>query len=132
MSKINIVLDATMLSTYKACPRKFDYRFNHNKTTPLKPRALDRGTIMHLGFEAYYNVLKENKPWDSGVSAGLVAIRIGLTDSDLSIEDGNRCLEVFEEACKRWRIEDLSWEIVAVEQAFSFLLYEDEIGRAHV
>lgn len=122
-------MDPTMLSTFKACPAKSHMRFNLNKTTPLKPRPLDRGTIIHLGYEDYWKTLKKGLPWEAAVQSGLLGIRVGLTESDLSGEDGNRCLEVFEEVAHRWKIEDLSFEIVEVEQVFSFVLYEDENFR---
>ena len=129
MSKVNIILDATMLNTFKSCPCKFNLRFNKNKTTPTLAKPLDKGITIHHGMEAYYKSLQAQEPWEIAVNKGLVSMRVALTAGDLSSEDGNRCLAVFEECCKRWRQEDLSWQIIAVEQAFSFVLYEDEKFR---
>lgn len=129
MSRINIVLDATMLSTFKVCPAKFAMRFNQNKTTPILAKPLDKGILVHVGMEHYYKALQAGKTWNEAVDAGLVATRIAITSSDLSMEDSTRVLAVLDETYKRWRIEDLSWTIVAVEQAFSFVLYEDEKFR---
>jgi hypothetical protein len=128
-NKVNIVWDATQFDTFVNCPMFFDYRHNKNKTPPIKAKPLDQGGIMHLGCEAYYKGLQENLKFETSLDKGLMAIRVGLTDSDLSSEQGNRCLEVFEEYCYRWRIEDQGWVINAVEQAFMFELYEDDLIR---
>lgn len=129
MSKVNIVWDATLLDAFINCPCFFNYRHNLCKAPLTKSAALDRGGVMHHGFEAYYKGLQNQLTFDKCVDSGLLAIKVALTDSDLSSTDGNRCLEVLEENLIRWRIEDQGWVISAVEQAFSFVLYEDELIR---
>jgi len=128
--KINYVFDATMFDTFLDCPQKFNLRHIQNRVTPEKQKPLDRGGIMHVGFESYYKALAEGKKWEDAITAGLVDMRFGLaSDSDLSTDDGNRCLEVFEESATFWRADDLSWEIVAVEKPFLYVLYEDDTFR---
>jgi len=127
--KANIVLDATQLDTYIVCPAKFDFRFNQNKTPPTTAAPLDRGALIHLCKEVYYNNLKEHKPWDYCVNEALVATRFAGTQSDLEAEEVSRILEVLEENLTYWRIADMSYEIKAVEQPFAYVLYEDELIR---
>lgn len=129
MAKINIVLDATLLDAYCHCPCYFDYRHNKNKTTDILAKPLDQGSVMHHGLEAYYLGIKNQLKFESCLDNALKSIRVALTDSDLTPPQGDRCLAVMEEYAIRWRIEDRGWVISAVEQPFSFVLYEDEIIR---
>lgn len=130
MARVNILLDASMMDTFLSCPRKYFYRYQENKVTVQKAKPLDRGGVMHMGFEHYYQTLQDhNYNWERSVDNGLVGIRHALLDSDLSSEDGDRCLEVFEESVTLFKDDDLSWEIVAVEKAFTYTLYEDEVFR---
>lgn len=129
MSKINIVWDSTLLDAYIHCPCFFDYRHNHCFTTVVKAKPLDKGGIMHVGFETYYKSLKDKKSFEASLDEALKAIRVALTDSDLDTAEGERCLVVLEENLLRWRIEDRNWDYIAVESPFSFLLHEDELLR---
>jgi hypothetical protein len=53
--KKNIILDATVLSAFMACPRFADFRFNHN-LVPIegKSNSLEAGSIVHKFLEVYY------------------------------------------------------------------------------
>lgn len=60
MSKANVVLDATVLTSLMSCPRKADLRFNHN-LVPMggKSNSLECGSIVHVFMEYYYgNIVK--------------------------------------------------------------------------
>jgi len=130
MSKINIVFDATEIDTFCACPFKYYIRFVHNKVEQVKNPYLDRGDLMHHGKEAYYNAIRLNLPWETAVDKGLREIRIRAAEvSDLSPDDITHNLNVFEENVKRWKHWDVSVRIDAVEEAFIFVLYEDEMFR---
>ena len=127
--KLNLVLDATMLDTYQSCPCKFNYRFNHNKVTITKAKPLDRGTLVHNGLEYYFKALQSGSNWDNAKEAMKHAVLATSHESDLSAEDVNRSYEVLEETCNRWKYRDLEFEILAVEQSFSYVLHEDENFR---
>lgn len=129
MGKTNIVWDPTLVDGYLNCPAYFNMRHNLNKTPPTKAKALDQGSVMHYGFEAYYKALGYGEPFESCVDKGLKAIRVVLTDSDLNTDQGERCLAVLEENVSRWRIEDRGWQITSVETPFSFILHEDDVIR---
>jgi len=125
--KINIVWDATILDTFQSCPAKFNYRFNLLREAVDKPPALDTGSLVHIGHEAYYNQLKEDGNWEKAVEKSLLAVRIAPTE--LQSEEVSRVLDVLEETHTVWRFKDLSYEILAVEQPFSYVLKEDEQFR---
>lgn len=126
---INIVLDATMLDTLQSCFCKFNYRFNLNKVTTILAKPLDKGSVVHIGQEAYWNALKVESNWPKAVDAMLVATREALINSDMTTDEGNRVLEVLEEVAVRWRNEDLTWEILGVEEPFIYDLYKDDTFR---
>ena len=126
---VNIVLDATSLDTFQSCPAKFNYRFNLNKVTTTKAKPLDRGTLVHNGEEAYFNCLKETRSHSDSIQALRDAVLGTGLESDLTEEEINRALEVLIESAFRWKERDLSFDIIAVEQSFSYLLHEDEDMR---
>lgn len=133
MAKVNIVFDATMLDTYEVCDWKFNLRFNLNKVTPTKAKPLDRGGLFHVGQENYWQQLKDggstDQNWVRAVEKGLVSTRVAAMESDLDSAEVNRIFEVQEEVFKRWKNVDLMYEILAVEQAFMYPLYDDENFR---
>lgn len=132
MSKpINVVLDATMLDTYQTCACKFNYRFNLNKTTMIKAKPLDRGGIVHIGFENYYQGLKDKLSFNSCVVRGIDAMNFAYAkESDLELKEFNKVIEVFIENTLRWRvIDENELEILAVETPFTYELFSDEFIR---
>lgn len=130
MSKVNIVLDATMLDTMMLCPAKYNYRFNLNKVTVAKAKPLDQGGLVHLSLEAFYNGIKDGKHFNDCVGDAIKAIQIGwTTDSELSPEEYSRIVEVLYEYFDRWKLDDQRFEIIAVETPFSYVLFEDDAIR---
>lgn len=128
--KINIVWDATMLDTFASCFFKFNVRFNLNKVPLTKAEPLDKGDLIHYGFEAYYKALQQSLPWDSAVSIMTQSIRErAATESDLPQDDITRTIEVMEESTKVHKNWDLSIQILEVEKSFAYVLYEDDDFR---
>jgi hypothetical protein len=126
MSKVNIVLDATMLDTFLLCPAKFNFRFNLNKVTEKKAVPLDRGDLLHYGLENYYSVLHK-VGYEKALDTLTEAVRFrAVNESDLDPEEWSRLIDVLLEHCKRWRFDDEAMEILTVEQAFSYVLFEDD------
>lgn len=130
MSKLQIVLDSTMLDTFESCPAKYDYRFNRNKTTIEKAKPLDRGSLIHIGTESYYKSLQQKLQFDLAVRQMTKDMEIAIaTDCDLPSSESNRCIEVMHEYTQHWRIADENLIINAVEQSFAYELYQDEVVR---
>lgn len=131
MSKINLVLDASMLDVFLTCKMKFNLRHNLLKTAEELATPLDRGGVLHVGEEAYYKSLQsEPGKWELAVDRGLVRVRYELSsNSQLDTNSGNRILDVLEESWKIHKYKDLSYEILAVESPFSYILHEDEQFR---
>jgi hypothetical protein len=126
---INIVLDASMLDTIQTCEWKFNQRYNENRTALRKAHPLDRGECLHIGEEIYWNSLKNGIAWETAVNSGLMHIRIALTKSDMTSEQGERVLEVFEENHTFWKTEDLGMQILEVEKPFAYVLWQNETYR---
>jgi len=78
--KKNIILDATMLTTLMACPRLFDFRFNHHlQQLSGKSNSMECGSIVHKFLEIYYRCraehLKPEQCFQFGIAAAELYIR---------------------------------------------------------
>lgn len=130
MSVVNIVLDATMLDTFMSCECKFNYRFNLNKIPTTKSEPLDRGSIIHIGAESYFNGIKNQVNYDERIAVLKEVIhKEWLLNSELPEEKLNFIIKCFIESCEVFRDRDEQMEILAVEQSFSYVLHEDEVMR---
>lgn len=130
MSKVNITLDATSLDTFLSCPAKFNYRMNLSKVTPTKAAPLDKGGLVHVGMEKYYNSLKEHKDFESSLDSAIMAARTELaTNSDLTTIEGQEVISTIEQNLIHWRVADQGLIYNAVESPFSYVLYEDDTFR---
>jgi len=128
--KINITLDATMLDTFMSCARKYFYRFELRRETPTKPKALDKGGIVHIGLETYYKSLRDGKDFVFSMNAAQMAVRLALAkDSDLSTDEGRLCIDTVEENLTYWKNADVNLRILGVEESFIYILYEDDKFR---
>lgn len=130
MAKVNIVLDMSQYDTFLLCPERYNRRYNMNKVKAEKAPQLDRGTLVHVGCEVYYEALKNGTTYQDAVNQALSKIReAGVTSSDLEPEAVERVMDVMEEYFDYWRVEDQNYEIVEVEKSFLVLIYEDEEVR---
>jgi hypothetical protein len=131
-NKVNIILDMSQYDLFTTCACRYDYRYNKNKATVTKAKALDLGGVMHEGFEVYFNMLKDGKPYQDRMHSALLKIKIISADPDqsqLEPEEVDLLLKVFEQTCDYWRYEDETLEILEVERAFVYVLYEDDYVR---
>ena len=133
MAKVNIVMDASQYDLFRLCEARYDMRYNMNKTAPVKAQQLDRGSIVHVGNEVYYEALKNGVKYQDASVAALSKIReAGVILSDLDPDVISRCVDVMEEYYDYWRVEDQNLRIHAVEQPFIYVLYEDDEVRMHM
>ena len=133
MAKINIVMDASQYDLFRLCEARYNYRYNMNKQLPTKAQQLDRGTLCHVGNEVYYEALKNGIGYQDASVAALSKMReAGVTITDLEPEVIARVIEVMEEYYDYWRVADQNLKIHAVEQAFIYVLYEDDDVRIHL
>jgi hypothetical protein len=133
--KVNIILDASKIDLFETCPARYNFRHNHNKGLPIikKAKALDLGTLAHEGLGVYFKLLESGVDYNDRMQACLMKIREISSDASVSNsepEDVLILLEAVEESCDFWRPEDEnSLEILAVEQPFAYVLFEDNSVR---
>lgn len=132
--KVNIVLDASKLDLFETCPRRYFYRHVLNKTLPLihKAKALNLGSLAHGGLEVYYKMLGEQANYNDRMQSTLMKIRELSAGQESNVESDELqvLLAAIEQSCDYWRAEDEnSLEVLAVEQAFAYTLFEDDSIR---
>lgn len=129
--RTNIVLDATMFDTFLLCPQKYHLRHRLNKVG-LKPAdALERGIMLHVGMEGYFNSLQAKPDWNIAMQRMIESLDMHAAspECELEIEDIALIKKCAIETCNVNRDKDLYYEILAVEQPFAYLLYEDDYMR---
>ena len=133
MSKVNIVMDMSQYDLFLLCHERYNNRYNLNLTAPTKASQLDRGTIIHVGSEVYYDALRHGIAYQDAVNAALSKIRqAGVIATDLEPEYINRIIDVMEEYFDYWRVEDQNFQIVAIEQPFLIKIHEDDEVTIHL
>lgn len=129
MPQTQIILDATMLDTFIMCPEKYRLRFMLNRVPPDVAKPLDRGTMIHHGLEAYYKSLQKISDWDKAMQAMIEALDIAATESQLDIESISHIKDCVIQSCNVHQAADMKFEILAVEEPFAYVLYEDDLIR---
>lgn len=133
--KANIILDASKIDLFETCPARYNFRHNHNRTLPIihKAPALDTGSLAHHGLEVYYKGLARGDKYDDRMQACLMKIREESSNPDTSNSEPEvvtHLMDAVEQSCDYWRAEDENClEILEVEEAFLYQLYEDESIR---
>jgi PD-(D/E)XK nuclease superfamily len=132
--KLNLVFDMTKYDLFRLCEARYNFRHNLNiGLAGAKSERLDRGSLVHVGCEVYFQALKEHKHYDDAVGMALSKIReAGVISTDLDNDVINRVIEVMEEYFDYWRIADQGYEIIAVEQPFMKLLFENDDIRLYL
>lgn len=125
MSKHNVILDATILSSLASCARYMDYRFNRNLIPKGgKSNSLSCGSLAHVILEFFHKSLiagnDRNKAIDDGFKAGKEFIN-GPSPINLfmkSTEEEEYLQNTPEESDKR----DIGWKYVlsTMEQYFDY------------
>ncbi len=127
-------MDMSALDLFLLCEYRYHVRYNLRKSLPMlqKSKALDTGTLLHEGFEAYYKAMKEGLSFDKRLEAAKMKIRATACDPEKSNSEPEELpffLQTIEENLEYWRSDDEHMIIHAVEEAFANTLYEDESIR---
>lgn len=132
--KANIILDSSKIDLFQTCEQRYNIRHNLNKDLPfhLRSRALTKGTLAHEGCAVYYKLLAEGLYFNDRMHACLMKMREFSSDpnqSNLDEDDSKIVINAVEESLDHWRPEDETFSILAVEQPFAYVLYEDDFVR---
>lgn len=124
MAKKTLFIDSQILSTIMQCAKMTELRFIRNLGTETKPEPFERGDLLHKTFAHYYKEVQNGISRSFASSHALqfgreFAIKLQLDDIEIN-DILYQCSEYF------LYYADESWEPVAVEQPFSFILYEDD------
>jgi len=128
-NKVNVVLDASMLDLFMLCEARFNYRHNLLREPPIKAKPLDRGSVVHSALERYYSLLKDKVPFDTAANEMVTTARSAGNESELEPAVVSRIITVLSENIEFWRNADARFEILIVEQPFSYELHSDDDVR---
>lgn len=129
-NKVNIVFDMSKYDLFRLCEARYNYRHNLNIGLPTKSEQLDRGSLVHVGAEVYYQALKDKHPYATAANMALSKIReAGVISTDLDNETINRVIDVMEEYFDYWQIADQGFVINEVEQPFMYELFANDDVR---
>jgi hypothetical protein len=132
-AKVNVVMDASQYDMFLLCPYRYHNRYKLNKQAPTKNAALDRGTVVHVANEIYYQCLKDGAKYDYAVGAALLKMKEAFVmESDLDNAEAQPLIDTMEEYFDYWRVEDQNLEIQGVEEPFMYLLFEDDDIRIYM
>lgn len=126
MSKLNIVMDISQYDTFRMCERKYWYRYVLNMVPLTTAKPLDRGTLVHLACESYYEDLKNRVNYNDAVTKALSAVRTAGLDTELDVDEILRIIDVMEEYFDHWRVADQNLGINEVEKPILYQLHEAE------
>lgn len=126
-------MDMSQYDMFLLCAYRYRNRYKLDLAPITKGEALDRGTIIHVGCEAYYDSLKSGAKYEYAVDSALLKMKAAfVSESDLSNDEANRLLDVMEEYFDYWRVADQGFEILGVEESFMDLIHEDEEIRLYL
>lgn len=117
--------DITIWSTalnYSACMRKFDFSVNQLRVPMTAAPALEKGTLCHVGAEAYYDGLMGGKSFEARVQDAMDEMQAKTAELGLSSEDQVLCFKTMNEYFSYYKGDPLI--PIAVEAPFSFILAE--------
>lgn len=127
-------MDTSQYDLFRLCEQRFYFRYKLN-LVPVgeQNENLDRGNLIHVCCEAYYESLKSGAKYDYAVNSALMKMKeASVIQSDLDPEFVNLLLRTMEEYFDYWRVADQNFEIIEVEKPFLYLLYEDDDVRIYM
>jgi len=125
MDKTTIIITSSTLNDAESCMQKYDYAVNKRLRPIETPDYLDKGTLFHLLLEIYY---KGRQSEESKVDEAIIAARMAAADMHINLEEVDEIIARFKDYILHYQGD--GWvEILAVEEKFSVVLFEDDSTR---
>jgi hypothetical protein len=120
-----IALDSQWFNGIQNCPQKLKYQLLDSLQPHVKPAPLDRGDLLHVIMDAYYKCRMEtpSTKHKDNLAQALEKGRLHSVDLDLPAEEITAVMKFTAESLDFHQSD--GWMPVAVEQPFSYTLYED-------
>lgn len=130
IEKLIVKLDSQILNAADLCAERYRLEHRENWRPNFKAPALERGGTMHKMLDHYYAQKKKGRgkleDHHKLVEECLVIGRLACAETDIEVEDfEENDVRTFQDYILRWQYD--GWEILDVEQPFSFVLYEDDV-----
>src|SRR5215203_2358078 len=125
-------MDMSQYDTFRMCEEKYHNRYRLNLHPLEKAKPLDRGTLVHLAAETYYEDLKNGVAYQDAVNRALSAVRMAGIDTELDVDEILRIIEVMEEYFDHWRVADQRFQVIEVEKPILYLLHETDYWKLYL
>lgn len=127
---IEVILDASQLESFEACPRKWYYSYLRNLEPKHSHRALSTGSWYHDVLACYYSSKEPEQAARMKAALAHGMDPVITSKWKMTKEDDLRfhIRRIFD-YMNFHAAEDESTQVLAVEQGFSYLLYEDASRR---
>ena len=120
----DIIVSASRLNN-TACMRKYHYSQNYQPME--KSDKLQRGSLFHSILETYYRSIQEGMDKSAAVELSIAKARDSYINMDLDIGICEWVIKSFRAYADVYQNDN--WEILAVEEPFSKVMYEDDKYR---
>lgn len=130
MEKQRVVIDSQVLTSIQNCHELTNLTFLQHWRPNETPEPFEKGDLGHVILQNYYSVLQlaqeTNMPFDrlQVIRDSIQLARVKSLDLQLPDQEVSRILNIYEGYFDYW-IND-NFKIMAVERAFTKLLYEDD------
>lgn len=130
---IEIILDASQIEIFEACPRKWYYSYVLNLVPHVPYSPFDIGSYYHECLRHYYTSLRTYRNSSAILFQSIINFA---KDDNLFTKYNingmeNRLFHIKRliSYLNKYEDEDYTMDIIAIEQGFSYLLYEDNNRR---
>jgi hypothetical protein len=122
---ITVAVDSQLLNSMDFCWERYKLEFIQNWWPNRMPGGMDKGSLIHAFLHHYYRGKKEGRT-DYGllVTESIDVLRLKSTEFNLELVDVDEVVDVCVAYEDHYRFDGL--EVLAVEEPFSLVLYEDE------
>lgn len=130
ITKKNIILDATLLSSAMSCARLYDLRFNHDlQSMNGKSSSLEMGSLVHSIIETFYKSVRDGASRNEAIATGIAAGQAYILNEvhNTSDEDIKLVWDTIDQYFDYYKND--SWIPIDVEHVKSEVIYEDNECR---
>lgn len=119
-----IPLDSQILDAIQKCPFYCYLHFVKNFRQDETIAPLERGDLGHTLLEVYYKLLQKGFSWNDAVEQAIIKGREHYQGLELDLAEAEWIVSTFHQYTQYYKHDGI--KVLGVEEAFSFIIYEDD------